>query len=113
MSTLTLTQQVVVLVLSGGGAAAIFTLVKAYLAVRESTDTREASAIGNLERWRKEADDRATHAYVLLGHEREVSAYWQRRSGFAEHLLARNGVPAPSYDPPPDSPPPPTAGATP
>lgn len=96
---MTFTQQVVVLVLSGGGAAAIFTLVKAYLAIRSSVDTREATAIASLERWRKEADDRATTAYYELAHEREVSAYWQRRAGVAEHLLSRHGVPVP--EPPP------------
>jgi len=94
-------QQLVVLVLSGGGAAAIFTLVKAVLAVRTSTDTREAAAIGNLERWRKDADERADRAYHELGFEREVSAYWQRRAATVEHLLLVNGVQLPDFPPPP------------
>lgn len=101
MTGLNLTQQVVVLILGGGGAAAIFTLVKAVLAIRASTDTREATAIGNLERWRKEADDRATHAYALLTHERDLTAYWMRRTGMAEHVLATNGIEVPDCPPPP------------
>lgn len=104
MGSLTFTQQAVVLVLSGGGAAAIYTLVKAYLAIRTATDTREASAIGALERWRKEADERATHAYTLLGFEREMSAYWQRRTGMAEHQLATHGIDVPDCPAPPTPP---------
>lgn len=92
-------QQLVVLILGGGGAAAIFTLVKAVLAIRQSADTREASAIANLERWRVEADERARTAYAELGYEREVSSYWQRRTGVAEHLLASHGIEVP--EPPP------------
>lgn len=96
---MTFTQQTVVLILGGGGAAAIYTLVKAVLAIRNSTDTREATAIANLERWRIEADERARTAYYELGFEREVSSYWQRRAGVAEHHLAVHGVPMP--EPPP------------
>lgn len=96
---MSLVQQSVVLILGGGGAAAIFTLAKAYLAIRNSTDTREATAIANLERWRLDADERARVAYYELGFEREVSSYWQRRAGVAEHLLASHGVPVP--EPPP------------
>lgn len=98
---MTAVQQLAVLVLGGGGAAAIFTLVKAVLAVRASTDTREATAVANLERWRRDADERADTAYYELSKEREVSAYWQRRAGVAEHLLARNGVPMPQPPPAP------------
>lgn len=97
---MTVVQQAVVLVLGGGGAAAIFTLVKAYLAIRGAADTREAAAIANLEKWRKDADDRADHAYRELGLEREVSSYWQRRAGAAEHLLALNGITPPETPPP-------------
>lgn len=103
MNDMSAAQQVVVVILSGGGAAAIFTLVKAWLAIRQSADTREATAIGHLERWRREADERAEHAYLLLGHERDVSSYWQRRAGMAEHVLASHGVAVPECPPPPTS----------
>lgn len=99
MEAMNLAQQTVVAILGGGGAVAIFTLAKAYLAIRGAADTREASAIANLERWRKDADTRAARAYYELGIEREVSSYWQRRAGVAEHLLARHGIEPP--DPPP------------
>lgn len=102
MNGLTYTQQLVVLVLSGGGAAAVFTLAKAYLAIRNDADTREQAAIANLERWRLEADERATTAYAELGLEREVSSYWQRRAGQAEHLLARHGIDVPEPPPAPE-----------
>lgn len=94
-------QQITVIILSGGGAAAIFTLVKAFLAVRSSADTREATAISNLERWRVEADTRADRAYAELAHEREVSAYWQRRSAITEHALVLQGGTCPDYPDPP------------
>lgn len=98
---MTFTQQLVIAVLSGGGAAAIFTLVKAVLAVRTSVDTREATAIGNLERWRRDADARADRAYHELGFERETSAYWQRRAASAEHLLLMHGHQPPDCGEPP------------
>lgn len=94
-------QQLVVVILSGGGAAAIYTLVKAWLAIRGLADTREATAISNLERWRVEADRRADHAYAELEHERELVAYWLRRSAQAEHVLALNGLELPRDFPDP------------
>lgn len=98
---MTFAQQVVVLILSGGGAAAIFTLVKALLAVRGSTDTREATAIANLERWRVQADERADGFYNDLCFERGVSAYWMRRSAQLEHAVVASGGQVPPTDPPP------------
>jgi len=94
-------QQLAVLVLSGGGAAAIFTLVKAWLALRASADTREATAIANLERWRIEADTRADRAYAALELERELHAYWQRRAAAMEYALFLQGVPVPDFPNPP------------
>lgn len=98
---MTFAQQAAMVILSGGGAAAVFTLVKALIALRSSTDTREATAISNLERWRRDADERADHAYHELGFEREVSAYWQRRAAAAEHALVLSGGVVPECPPPP------------
>lgn len=101
---MTFAQQIVVLVLSGGGAAAIFTMVKAFLAVRGSTDTREASAIANLERWRLQADERADGFYQDLCFERGVSAYWMRRAAELEHAFRASGGEVPPAEPPPPRP---------
>lgn len=98
---MTLAQQAVVLILSGGGAMAIFTLVKAFLAIRASTDTREATAISNLERWRLDADKRASGFYQDLVYERELSAFWQRRAATIEHVARINGVDVPPLPPVP------------
>lgn len=94
-------QQVVVLILGGGGAVAIFTLAKAYIAVRGSADTREASAIGNLEKWRLDADQRADAAYQDLMFERQLSTFWQRRAAEVEHTARLNGVTVPDCPAPP------------
>jgi hypothetical protein len=98
---MTLAQQAVVLILSGGGAMAIYTLVKAFLAIRSSTDTREATAIGNLERWRLDADKRADAFYQDLIYERQLSAFWQRRAATVEHVARVNGVDVPPLPPAP------------
>jgi hypothetical protein len=102
--TVNTAQQLAVIILSGGGAAAIFTLVRAFLAIRSSADTREAVAISNLERWRVEADNRADRAYAELEHARELSAYWQRRSAVMEHALVLNGGVCPPFPDPPAHP---------
>lgn len=93
--------QIASLLLGGGGAAAIFTLVKAWLAVRSSTDTREATAIGNLEKWRLAADARADGFYRDLVYERELSLYWQRRAAELEVVARLNGATIPPPAPPP------------
>ena len=94
-------QQVALLILSGGGAGAIFTLVKAFIALRRSTDTREATAIGNLEKWRIQADQRADTAYADLAFEREMSAFWQRRAAELEHVAIARGIRLPPLPPRP------------
>lgn len=94
-------QQVAAFLLGGGGAAAIYTLVRAFLALRSSTDTREATAIANLERWRHEADARAEQFYSDLVFEREISIYWQRRAAEVEVTARLGGVTVPPPAPPP------------
>lgn len=95
------TQQLVALVLGGGGAAAIFTLVKAYLAIRADADTREAAAVSTLDRWRREAEQRAAETWDRLEHEREVNEWLFRRVGALEHLALSNGLTIPAYPPKP------------
>lgn len=99
-----LPQQVVVLILSAGGATAIFTIVKSVIAWRNSVDTREATGIANLERWRMQADRRADRNAALLDHEKEVSAHWRSRAGLLEYTLNVNGIPIPPAPPLPKKP---------
>lgn len=100
--------QWIVLVLAGGGALGIYTLVKAFLAVRGSVEMRESKAIQNLEKWRIEADERADRAETRLATaisdvllERAYTHYWELRAANAERELALNGVPIPLSPPQP------------
>lgn len=93
----------VLFVLAGGGAVGLFTLVRAYLAVRGSVETREAQAIANLEQWRRDADSRADAAsgreqrcLDSLNRERDWGRYWQLRAARAERALIANGLEVPA-----------------
>lgn len=95
--------ELVLLILTGGGALAIYTLVKAFLAVRAGVETREGEAIGNLVQWRLDADARADAAAaradsctVKLELEREWGRYWQLRAARAERALAAAGLELPA-----------------
>lgn len=88
--------------LAGGGAVGIFTLVKAFLAVRNGVEVREGKAIENLEQWRKDADERADKANAradrcadLVEIEREWGRYWQIRAARSERALVAAGVDVP------------------
>lgn len=94
-------QQLAVLILAGGGAAGVYTLVKAVILFRNSTDTREASAIKNLERWRVDADRRAEYFQRGWEFQRRLTEYWWRRAGQLEYIATVNGVEVP---PPPVEP---------
>jgi hypothetical protein len=102
-------------VLTGGGAVGVYTLVKAWLAIRGNVETREASAIANLEKWRQDADHRADAAETRLARvvadnllERAYSHYWELRAARAERELAVHGIPIPT--PPPEPVPRPGSG---
>lgn len=102
MPELSFYQQVVLVILSGGGAAAIFTLVKALLAIRNSTDTREATGIGNLEKWRVDADKRAALAEKKSHFYQRLADYWWQRAGVAEYHARINGIELPPAGPVPE-----------
>lgn len=88
---------IIPLVLGAGGVAFLGTVFNFVQAWRNSAESREAKAIGNLERW-------ATDCQENLDHERNVSAYWQRRSALMEGELLRAGIQVPTCDPPPARP---------
>ena len=108
-------QQAAILILAGGGAAGIYTLVKALILYRNSADTREATAIGNLEKWRNQADARAEYFEKKWDFERTLVEFWRRRAGLLEYLSTSRGVEIPPLDPIPRpsneliQPPPPTS----
>ena len=81
-------QGVIIALLGAGGATFLWTVVRSYLAIRNSAETREDKAIARLDEWRLDADRRATQAAA----ERDI---WRARSGDLEHLLRINGVPVP------------------
>lgn len=92
------TMETVVLALLGaGGATFIWTVVRSYLAIRNSAEVREDKAVARLEKY--EADCRSELAF-----ERRVSGYWRRLASIYEHSLLINGVTIPDVEPPPDYP---------
>lgn len=101
MSRIDSVQQLAVLVLAGGGAAGVYTLVKAVILLRDSTDTREASAIKNLEKWRVDADRRAEYFQKAWEFQRKLTDHWWRRAGQLEYTVRANGIEVP---PVPDEP---------
>jgi hypothetical protein len=95
--------QWVLFFLTGSGALGIFTIVRAFLAVRNNVETREGKAIANLEQWRVDADVRAENAEARcsalstqLDVEREWGRYWQIRSARAERALTLAGLELPT-----------------
>lgn len=97
----------VVLLLGGGGAASVYTLVKAYRLWASGVETAEAAAIANLERWRLDADqradaaeDRAESCIQALARERELTAWQDRRIAHLERTLVIGGI----EPPPPETP---------
>lgn len=91
-------QSLVVVILGAGGATFIWTVVRSYLAVRDSAEGREDKAIARLERF--EADCREQ-----LRCEREWGHYWQRTAAIYLYALTVHGVPEPPTPRRPEDPP--------
>lgn len=90
------TNALVTALLGAGGATFLWTVVKAYLAIRNDADSREDKAMHRLADW--EADCRQQ-----LSREREAGAYWYRVVGIYQHVLERNGIKEPWLPPRPAS----------
>jgi hypothetical protein len=85
-------QNVILALLTAGGATFIWTVVKSVIAFKNSAEGREDKAIGRLERFESDCRDQ-------LRKERAWGAYWSRRAAVLEFGLRQNGI-----DPPPPEP---------
>lgn len=90
---------VIIALLGAGGATFLWTVVRSYLAIRNSAEVREDKAIANLEKWRDDADKRALDCLDRLANSREHIAYWQRRAAVMEHTALIAGLEIPPREP--------------
>lgn len=82
-------------VLGAGGVAFLGALFEGVRRLMAGARAREREAVANLEEWREDADKRARRALDDADYQRLLVAFWQRRSGTLEYLLASNGVKVP------------------
>lgn len=91
-------QNLILALLTAGGATFIWTVVKSIIAWRNSAEGREDKAIGRLERF--ESDCRKQLAY-----ERRWTSYWSRRASVLERIILVNlgaeHLPTPEQEPGP------------
>lgn len=78
---------VLVAVFSVGGAGVIATVFKGINGWRAGAARTEARAIQNLERYRDDADWRASVASHLAAYNHDLAEYWRDRAGNAEYLI--------------------------
>lgn len=78
---------VLVAVFSTGGAVVIGTIVKGINGWRAGAARTEARAISNLEKYRDDADWRATVAEHREAYKSDLADYWRARAGNAEHAI--------------------------
>jgi len=76
-------QNIILALLTAGGATFIWTVVKSVIAFRNSAEGREDKAVGRLEKF--EADCRSQ-----LRMERAWGAYWSRRAASLERVILVN-----------------------
>lgn len=86
MSGSTLTG-ILVAVFSMGGAAVLTALFKGVNGWRAGAARTEARAIQNLEKYRDDADWRATVAEHRESYKSDLADYWRARAGNAEHVI--------------------------
>lgn len=85
----------VIALLGTGGATFIWTLVRSFIALRNSAEGREDKAVARLEKFESECRAQLTR-------ERQWGAYWNSRAATFEHALRSNGITVPpNGDPPP------------
>lgn len=87
-------QNIILALLTAGGATFLWTAVKSVIAYKNSAEGREDKAIGRLEQF--EARCRQE-----LAHERRWGSYWSRRAAVLERLLLTNGIEPPPLEPEP------------
>ena len=89
-------QNVILALLTAGGATIVWTVVKSIIAFKNSAEGREDKAVGRLEKF--EANCREE-----LAIERKWGAYWSRRAAVLERALLVNGIEPPPMAPEPMS----------
>jgi hypothetical protein len=89
-------QNIILALLTAGGATFIWTVVKSIIAFKNSAEGREDKAVGRLEKF--EEDCRTQLAF-----ERKWGSYWSRRAAVLERLLiihvGQEAVPPPEPEP--------------
>jgi hypothetical protein len=89
-------QNIILALLTAGGATFVWTVVKSIIAYKNSAEGREDKAVGRLERF--EEDCR-----VQLAYERRWGSYWSRRAAILERALVLHAghehVPPPEPEP--------------
>lgn len=80
------------LILGGGLVATIGALFKGLQMLRNSATARTNKAVGDLERWRMEADERTRAAREDADWYLDLADYWRDRAGTAEFQARSAGV---------------------
>lgn len=81
-------REIIITLLSAGGATFVWTVVQSILALRNNAESREDKAVARLEQFERSCREQ-------LAYEREWGAYWSRRSATLERILLVNNIPAP------------------
>ena len=92
-----LAKALIVALFSTGGATFIWTLVKSYIAWRDSAELREDKAIARLEEFERRCREE-------LECEREWSQHWRMWAGKLEYAMEQRGHPLPERPSPPARP---------
>jgi hypothetical protein len=87
-------QNIILALLTAGGATFIWTVVKSVIAFKNSAEGREDKAVGRLEQFERNCREE-------LAYERRWGAYWSRRAATLEHRLIKAGEMPPEPEPEP------------
>jgi hypothetical protein len=91
-------------ILPGGLAVGVVTLVNAYKTWRDGRHTREETVLGRLQRQLREADRRIQTAEDDETYATVIADHWMQRSAELEYIMRKNGITPPPRLPLPDRP---------
>lgn len=94
MLTEDVAKTLIVALFTAGGATFIWTVVKSFIAWRDSADLREGKVIARLEKFERNCREE-------LACERKMGHYWYNWSGTLEYELRKAGIPIPEMPPKP------------
>lgn len=84
----------IITLLGTGGATFVWTVVRSFIALRNSAESREDKAVARLEKFESQCREQ-------LARERAWGGYWNARAANLEHTLRVNGItPPPNGGPP-------------